>query len=327
MSRISGFYWTVSPPLLFSKTNNYWRILYHSRSLIWSYQGYVPPIKLETVAKDDHVGDIERNIRHLKEGIRGTIQSLPYHKYPRIMIEHIAEDTIKPKKFLPANDSISPNVGSLTIVLGRGPPYYNDMTIEFGSYAQVFEDNQITNTPDPYMGSYCACFFSRWKQKIPFMNLNSGRVLCRQKFTILPITDWVIQRVHALAANDKQSAIVWAALYLNSALDTPSPRLHPILNPLFSPTRTMKSNRSPPSLPLMMALSSHHLLLTIDNPTNDLLPDNLLMAPFYLPPLSIKLLLISYPLLLTIHLMSPLRITFLTMITIPLLLLFLRLMP
>ena len=85
----------------------------------------VLPIKLETVAKDDHVGDIERSIRHVKEGIRGTVQSLPYTKYPRVMIDYLVEDTIKPKKFLLVTDGISDNISSLTIVIGKGAPDYN----------------------------------------------------------------------------------------------------------------------------------------------------------------------------------------------------------
>ena len=52
------------------------------------------PIKLETVAKDDHIGDIERNIRHIKEGIHGTVQPLPFKKYLRVMINYLVDDTI-----------------------------------------------------------------------------------------------------------------------------------------------------------------------------------------------------------------------------------------
>ena len=35
-------------------------------------------IKLETVAKDDYVGDIERYIWHIKEDLHGTVQFLPF---------------------------------------------------------------------------------------------------------------------------------------------------------------------------------------------------------------------------------------------------------
>ena len=167
------------------------------------------PIRLETVAKDDHVGDIERNIRNIKEGIRGTVQSLPFKKFPRVMINYLVNDKIKPKSFLPATDGISLNISPLTIVLGRGPPDYNEMHIEYGAYAQIFEDNAITNTPDARTwGAIALASFPDENKKYPFMNLNTGRVLWRRKFTELPITDLVIQQVHALATHDKQRTII-----------------------------------------------------------------------------------------------------------------------
>ena len=99
------------------------------------------PIHVETVAKDDHVADIERGIRQFKNGVRGTIQSLPYQRYPKIMLHYLITDTLKPMKFNPATDGISDHISPLTMVTGQGAPDYKQMKIEFGAYAQVFEEN------------------------------------------------------------------------------------------------------------------------------------------------------------------------------------------
>ena len=169
----------------------------------------IRPVTLEIVSKDDHVGDIERSYRDVKEGIRGTVQSLPYRKVPKIMITYLVQDTIKPKNALPATDGICDNVSPLSIVLGRGPIDYTQLKIEFGAYAQVFEDNDVTNTADTRsIGGIALASFPKENGKYPFMNLNTGRLLWRRRFTKLLIADLVIQRVHQLATNDKQKTIV-----------------------------------------------------------------------------------------------------------------------
>ena len=52
------------------------------------------------------------------------------------------------------------------------------MTIEYGAYAQLFENNAVTNTPDTRAwGGIALGSFPDDNQKFPFMNLNTGRVL------------------------------------------------------------------------------------------------------------------------------------------------------
>ncbi len=46
----------------------------------------------------------------------------------------------------PARNGVSDTLSPLTITTGRPTPYYNDMKIEFGAYAQVYENGGPTNT-------------------------------------------------------------------------------------------------------------------------------------------------------------------------------------
>jgi hypothetical protein len=46
----------------------------------------------------------------------------------------------------PAKNRVSNVMSPLTIMTGRPSIDYHDLKIEFGSYAQVFEDNNPTNT-------------------------------------------------------------------------------------------------------------------------------------------------------------------------------------
>jgi len=46
----------------------------------------MPHVALNTTAAREHVGEMERKIRVIKERARGTFNSLPYKKIPRVMV-------------------------------------------------------------------------------------------------------------------------------------------------------------------------------------------------------------------------------------------------
>ena len=134
---------------------------------------------------------------------------MPYRRYPRVMIQYLIQDTVKPMNYLPATDGISDHISPLTMVTGRGAPDYRKMKIDFGAYAQVFEENQVTNNQDTRaIGCVALASYPNDNGKFPFLNLNTGRVIHRRQFTEIPITDLVINRVHQLAITDKQRNIV-----------------------------------------------------------------------------------------------------------------------
>ncbi len=43
----------------------------------------LPHVALNTTAAPEHVGEIERKIRVIKERLRGTFNTLPYMKLPK----------------------------------------------------------------------------------------------------------------------------------------------------------------------------------------------------------------------------------------------------
>ena len=46
----------------------------------------MPHVALNTTAAREHVGEIEQKIRVIKERTRGTFNTLPYKKLPRMMV-------------------------------------------------------------------------------------------------------------------------------------------------------------------------------------------------------------------------------------------------
>ena len=166
------------------------------------------PINLETVATDDHVGDIEVAIRHVKEDIRCTVQSLPYNRYTKLMIRELVSDVVRKRNMFPAVDGVSDKLSPLTIVNGDAPPDYNKMKLEFGSYVQAFEENEITNnTNTRAIGAIALSTTPNNSGEYRFMCLNTGRPISRRKYKVLPITNLVIKRINELAIKEKQPAI------------------------------------------------------------------------------------------------------------------------
>jgi hypothetical protein len=105
------------------------------------------PIPLNVADADDHVAEVERSIRIIKERTRCLVQGLPYKRIPKVMVRAAIEKANKVMNQFPAQNGMSNTLSPLTIMTGKPTPDYNDMKIEFGAYAQVFEENNPTKTP------------------------------------------------------------------------------------------------------------------------------------------------------------------------------------
>jgi hypothetical protein len=63
------------------------------------------------------------------------------------MVTHMVTDAVRCLNQFPWKYGVSETMSPLSIVTGAPLPDYNNMWIEFGSYAQVFEEHPPTNTP------------------------------------------------------------------------------------------------------------------------------------------------------------------------------------
>jgi hypothetical protein len=114
-------------------------------------------------------------------------------------------------------DTLSPT----TIVTGVGTPDYACMRLELGSYVQVFEDNDPTNTPRARSLGAIALLPTGNAQGDYFLSLSTGARISRHTWTELPITDSAIARVEALAFADGQPLIQERGLVVEWRHDHP----------------------------------------------------------------------------------------------------------
>jgi hypothetical protein len=153
--------------------------------------------QLNVTSNDEHVGDVERYIRTVKERARASYHSTPFKKLPVIMIQHLIGGSVFWLNAFPTDRGIT-NMSPRTIMTGKVVDYASHCKIMFGAYAQVHE--QHNNSMDARTTGAIALRPTGNKQGgYYFMSLTTGRLLNRNHWTELPMPLDVIDRVHKLA--------------------------------------------------------------------------------------------------------------------------------
>lgn len=169
----------------------------------------VAPINLNVVGAGEHVGDIERSIRTIKEGIRCHIHRLPYRRYPRIMVRGAVIKTVQEANDLPVEDGVADNISPGTLIVGTQRPNYNNIIqLNFGDYVQVHEGKTITNTNEGKTVGTIALYPSGNGQNgWHFMSLSTGRKLHKYQWDVLPMPQDAIYRVEEIAAEQGEPVV------------------------------------------------------------------------------------------------------------------------
>lgn len=171
-------------------------------------RGDLGPTTLNTVGAEEHVGEIERSIRTIKEGTRTVIHSLPYTHYTRAMVSGLVIRVTQGLNELPANDGVSKELSPQTLIMGSPPPSYKDLTeLAFGDYVETAQGATKSTTTSRTMGAI-ALFPSRNSSKSwYFMSLGTGAIIHRYSWDKLPASEDVLSRVRELALKQKQPRI------------------------------------------------------------------------------------------------------------------------
>jgi len=159
-------------------------------------------IRLNGVAREEHVPDIERYIRTVKERVRSTYNTLPFDRIPPRMLIELASREVYWLNAFPLTDGISDTLSPRTIVTGQTVTYDRHCKFDFGQYVQTHEQHDNTMTPRT-IGALALRPTGNIQGNFYFLSLSTGRVLNRQSATPLPMPNEVIERVHLLARRQK----------------------------------------------------------------------------------------------------------------------------
>ncbi|KAI2498511.1 Reverse transcriptase (RNA-dependent DNA polymerase) [Fragilaria crotonensis] len=183
----------------------------------------VRPVEVNAVTMDSHVGEVERSVRTIKERLRTCVHGLPFERLPKLMIRHMVIEAVRCLNQFPWKHGISDDMSPAALVTGHPPPDFQKMRLEFGTYVQVFEDNDPTNsTRTRSMGAIALGPTGNAQGDYNFMSLATGAKISRHQWTaFLPMTDTAIARVHALGIQDEQPLLQERGLVVEWRPDQP----------------------------------------------------------------------------------------------------------
>ena len=103
-------------------------------------------LTLNTTATNKHVPHIERQIRVVKELFCSIWNSLPYKKFPNIIISRMVENTVFWINALPINSGMSSTISPQTLMTWTTINFNKQCKIEFGIYAEAHQKNSPQNS-------------------------------------------------------------------------------------------------------------------------------------------------------------------------------------
>lgn len=168
---------------------------------------------LETTSKNEHVHEIERSIRVIKERVRSFTTTLPF-TLPNVLVIHLVYYCVAMINSFPRSSSIAPGVPPKETLTGRKMDFKRDCSLKFGSYVQVYEEDLVTNTlKERTLGAISLGPVGNIQGSYNFLSLKTWKVVKRRSWVGLPMPDVVIELLNKKANDDiaflKQKGVVF----------------------------------------------------------------------------------------------------------------------
>ena len=159
-------------------------------------------VTLNDTSRDEHVGDVERYIRTVKERMRAIYNTLPFQKVPARLIVEMGKASVFWLNSVPQKNGLGSELSPRTIVTGQKLDFKRHCRFQFGQYVQTHEEHNNSMSPRT-VGALALRPTGNAQGSYYFMSLSTGRVLNRLRGTALPMPDDVIDRVHRMAHQQK----------------------------------------------------------------------------------------------------------------------------
>jgi hypothetical protein len=168
-------------------------------------------IEVNITVKNEHVPEIERKIRHIKERVRSMKADLQYEVLPNIMIKQMVLHAGLFLNTYVVKQWISNEYSPREIILRWQLRWDKHCRHQFGSYGQAYDDPSSTQTNTQQATSrdvICLGPTGNMQGSYYFIDLNTKAVIKRRRFQELPVPDSVIKKVETWGRRDKQTALV-----------------------------------------------------------------------------------------------------------------------
>ena len=148
---------------------------------------------------NEHVPEIERRIRVVKERTRAVRHSLPFKRMPKMMTANMVLHVVRQLTFFPGKGGISANLSPRMIMMGESLDFKKHLSLQFGEYCQVHEEDTPRNSQTARTkAAICLGPSGNIQGGFKFMSLQTGKKIVRRSWDRLPMPDTVITRVNIL---------------------------------------------------------------------------------------------------------------------------------
>ena len=161
--------------------------------------GMIPGVSFNFCAQGEHVPDIDRYVRMVKDRVRSGYNNLPFSRIPRLVVVRLVSNAVFWLNAFPHPDGVSTTLSPRYLLTGRHLDYRKHVRLEFGSYAQTHEEH-TNDMRARTQGAICLGPSGNEQGGHYFMCLRTGRRLHRFAWTPLPMPEDAITRVNALGA-------------------------------------------------------------------------------------------------------------------------------
>jgi hypothetical protein len=143
-------------------------------------------VRVNITSRNEHVPEIERHIRTLKERARAVLTTLPFKKIPsRMLAELIYSCTFWLNSFSHPN-GISKTLSPRAIITGSHLDYKKHCQLEIGEYVHTHEEHGDGMTPRT-IGVIALRPTENAQGYMFFYNIETGKRINRYKWTPLPM--------------------------------------------------------------------------------------------------------------------------------------------
>jgi len=179
-------------------------ILVDGEGAMISMQEYLESvgITVSSTARNEHVPEVERAIRHVKERVRGIYNTLPY-KTSQQMLKYMVYYVCMMINIMPKANSAG-GISAREAFTGIKTDYQRDIKIGFGEYVQVYDEDRVTNTMrERTIGALSLGPTGNLQGTYLFLSLSTWDVIRRRTWTIIPITKEIIALINKRAESHR----------------------------------------------------------------------------------------------------------------------------
>jgi len=161
-------------------------------------------IEINTTAANEHVPEIERKIRHMKERCRATKASLPYDVLPNLIVRNLVTNATMMMNAHIDKQGISEEFSPRELVLRWQLDWKKHCRAPFGVYCIAYDDPSTTNTMQDrateaiYLGPT-----GNHQGTCKFLSLKTKKIIKRRKFDVIPTPDSVIKKINSWGRRDQ----------------------------------------------------------------------------------------------------------------------------